>query len=296
VQSGEADGVVGIPLAQLSAFERVSSLSLSSGVDYSVYKFNFDLTKKPWDDPHLRRAFAHAVDRDGLAEDLFKGNAEAAVTLVPPTVMEQVLPRQQVEDAYARIADEVPGFDLEAARRELAQSSTPDGVTTTLLITGSDPNLAAIAQTVAQDLEKVGIRLQIKQVDDNTYYNAVYFKHTTDGVSLENYGADGPDPSNIPSGALDSANGYPQGSGVNVSNYASPEVDALLARSRQLRQDDPRRGELLIDAQARAAQDTPFVPLVYPKVYLGLRDGLSWAGFNAFWWLSRWPADITAGS
>ena len=296
IQSGEVDGIVGIPLAQLPSFERIPGLQLSEGTDYSVYKFNFDLTKAPWDDPHLRRAFAHAVNRTVLADDLFKGNAEAAVTLVPPSVMSQLLPQGDVEAGYAEIEQTVPAYDLEAAKRELAESSVPDGVATTLLITGSDPNLAAIAQTAAQDLQQIGIRLEIKQVDDNTYYNAVYFKHTTDGVSLENFGADGPDPSNIPSSALDSRNGYPQGSGVNVSNYESPAVDDLLARSRKLKQDDPERAQLLVEAQAKAAADTAFVPLLYPKVYLGLRDGLEWPGFGTFWWLSRWPADVKAGS
>lgn len=296
VQSGAVDGVVGIPLAQLPSFRHVPSFALSSGVDYSIYKFNFDLDKKPWGDVHLRRAFAYAIDRDAIANQLFEGNAEPAVTLVPPSVMAQIMPRAAVDAAYARIAASEPGFDLAAARRELAQSSTPHGITTTLLVTGSDPNLAAMAQVAAQDLAKVGIHLQIKQVDDNTYYNAVYFRHTTDGVSLENFGTDGPDPSNIPSNALDSANAYPQGSGVDVSDYRNPQVDRLLAQSRQLRQDDPKRGQLLIDAEALAAKDTPYVTLFYPRIYLGLKQGLRWPGFSTFWWLSRWPDDVSAGS
>jgi peptide/nickel transport system substrate-binding protein len=294
LQSGDADGVIGVPLAQLDSFRAVSDLEIASTADHSVYKLNFDLTKQPWDDEHLRRAFAHVVDRDAIANGILKRNATAATTLVPPTIMEALLPPDRVAATYGEFAPLAPAFDLAKAKEELARSSVPDGLSTTLLVTGSDPNLASIAQTVAQSAEQIGIDIEVKQVDDNTYYNAVYFKHTTDGLSLENFGADGPDPSNIPSNALDSRNGYPQGSGVNVSNYESAEVDGLLARSRRMQVDDPDRGELLVDALAQAAGDLPFVPLAYPKIYMGLSRDYRWEGFDTFWWLTRWPDQVAA--
>jgi peptide/nickel transport system substrate-binding protein len=294
LQSGDADGVIGIPLAQLDSFREVPELEIASTVDYSVYKFNFDLTKKPWDDVHLRRAFAHVVDRDAIANGILKRNATAGSTLVPPTIMEALVPPEQVEAAYGEIASLAPAFDLAKAKEELSRSSMPDGFSTTLLVTGSDPNLASIAQTVGQNAKEIGIDIQVKQVDDNTYYNAVYFKHTTEGLSLENFGADGPDASNIPSSALDSRNGYPQGSGVNVSNYESAAVDRVLRESRQLKADDPARGELLLDALDQAARDLPFVPLAYPKIYLGLSDEYRWDGFDTFWWLTSWPEQVAA--
>jgi peptide/nickel transport system substrate-binding protein len=293
--SGELDGVVAVPLAQVGTFGTVPNLNLTSSPEYSVYKFNFDLKKKPWGDEHLRRAFAYAINRKEIAEGLFKGNAESAVTLVPPSILEEITPKAQVEAGYKRIAGLVPEYDIEAAKRELAASSESNGLETTVLTMGADPNLAQIAQVAAQGLEEVGIKLNIKQVDENTYYNSVYFKHTTDGVSLENFGSSGPDPSNIPDEALNSANAYPQGSGVNVSDYENPQVDELLAKANHLPTTDPRRGVLLMEAEELAAKDTPYVPLVYPDVFLGLRSGLEWKGFGGFWWLSRWPYEITAG-
>jgi peptide/nickel transport system substrate-binding protein len=295
LRSEDADGVIGIPLGQLSSFEGISGVEISSDVDYSVYKFNFDLTKKPWDDPRLRRAFASTVDRSAVAGGIFKEQAEEAASIVPRDVMEVLVPTAEVEAAYADIRELTPPFDLERAKDEMSQSTVPDGVSTTLLVTGSDPNLASIAQAVAQNAEQVGIDIEIKEVDDNTYYNAVYFKHTTDGLSLENFGADGPDASNIPSNALDSANGYPQGSGVNVSNYENGAVDRLLRESRTLEVDDPKRGQLLLEAQAEAAADLPFVPVAFPRIILGLKDEYRWNGFDTFWWLSRWPDQITVG-
>ena len=229
IQSGEVDGIVGIPLAQLPSFERIPGLQLSEGTDYSVYKFNFDLTKAPWDDPHLRRAFAHAVNRTVLADDLFKGNAEAAVTLVPPSVMSQLLPQGDVEAGYAEIEQTVPAYDLEAAKRELAESSVPDGVATTLLITGSDPNLAAIAQTAAQDLSRSGSGSNQAGRRQHVLQRCLLQAHDRRCEPRELRRSTVRIPRTSRTRSLDSRNGYPQGSGVNVSNYESPAVDDLLA-------------------------------------------------------------------
>jgi len=294
LQSGDVDAIIGIPISQIKTFSKIPGFEVSDAVDYSVYKFNFELDKKPWDDVHLRRAFAHSVDREALARGILNG-AAPATTLVPPSIMEALVPEDQVAAAYEELRAALPAFDLERAKTELAQSGAPDGVKTTLLVAGSDPNLSALAQTVAQSAKQIGIDMRIQQVDDNTYYNAVYFKHTTDGLSIDNYGSDGPDPVNIPNNALGSATALPGGSGINIANFRSGDVDDLLARSARLKADDPARGPLIIDALKRSSAELPYVPIAYPKLYMGLKNGYTYSGFNTFWWLNRWP-DLIAGA
>ncbi|MBN9622413.1 MAG: ABC transporter substrate-binding protein [Actinobacteria bacterium] len=293
LSSGEEDGIVGIPLSQLDSFEQISGLNVSGVPDDSVYKFNFDLSKAPWSDIHVRRAFSEIVDRSVIAEGIFKGAATPATTIVPPSVMEALLPKEQVEAGYTQIEQMTPGYDLAAAEKEMAASTVPGGFKTTLLVTGSDPNLSLIGQTVAQEAKKIGIEVQIKQVDDNTYYNAVYFKHTTEGLSLENFGATNPDPWNVIAGALSSANALPSGSGVNIAQYKNAQFDALLAESQQLETTDPERGELAIEALKLAAKSVPYAAVVYPDLSLGLNSGLQWGSFNPFWWMSAWPYEVT---
>ncbi len=295
LQSGDVDAIIGIPLSQTKTFSRIPDFKVSDTVDYSVYKFNFELDKKGWDDIHLRRAFAHTVDRKALAGGVL-GGAAPATTLVPPSIMEGLLPKDEVAAAYEQLGSTLPAFDLKRAKAELAQSRTPKGLKTTLLVAGSDPNLSALAQTVAQNAKKVGIELDIKQVDDNTYFNAVYFKHTTDGLSIDNYGSDGPDPVNIPNNALNSATALPGGSGINIADFRDRGIDELFARGARLEADDPARGPLIIEALKRSAAELPYVPIAYPRLYMGLKKDYAYDGFSTFWWLNRWPDQIAASA
>lgn len=293
VQSGEFDGIFNIPLAQLASYEGISDLTHAHSPDYSVYKFNFDVSKAPWNDIHLRRAVTMAIDRADLVEGPLAGKATLAPTLVPADVMQTLAPSDAVESVYSDLESGFR-FDLDAAKREMAQSSVPDGLTVTLPVTGSDPNLSAIAQTAAQRLAEIGVELEIQEVDDNTYYNAVYFEHTTDGLTLDNFGATAPDPSNMALYCLLSSNGLPDGSGVNIAQYDNPQVDGLLQQSQQLATDDPERGQLLLDALEASQEDLPYVPIAFPNVYAAGNSKLQLADFSTFWWLTRWTE--SAGS
>jgi peptide/nickel transport system substrate-binding protein len=208
--------------------------------------------------------------------------------------MSTLVDPERVDDAYGEIAALIPQHDIELAKKEMAQSTVPDGVSTEVLVVGSDPNLSAITQTVAQEAAKVGIDIKVKEVDDNTYYNAIYFKHKTKGLGLDTFGAQGPDPSNLVVNALSSDRALPEGSGINVSNYRSDAVDKSIAASKVLKVDDSERGEHLMDAQLQAAKDLPFVPVAWPKVYSAL-SGMTYEDWNTFWFMADWPRQLRSG-
>lgn len=295
IQSGEFDAIYDIPLSQLSSYTGIDGFDIAEPAkDASIYKFNFDMTKPPFNDIHLRRAFIMAIDRETIVEGTLGGHATLAPTLVPPDMMKTVADLDEVDSVYAEL-EEGLAYDPAGAEAEIAQSATPDGLEVTLLVTGSNPNLSLIAQTAAQDLEKIGITLDIKEVDDNTFYNAVYFEHTTDGVSLEVFSGTNPDPANIPNYALASQFGLPKGGqGSNLSDFDDPEVDRLLAESQSLATDDPQRGSLVLQALQAAQADPPFMPLAFPELYAGAGGGLEIAEFTSFWWMTSWPDAIAA--
>ncbi len=288
LQSGEFDGILNVPLNQLSSYAGIDGYRQAGAPDYSVYKFNFDTSKAPWNDIHLRRAVAMAIDRADLVKGALGDTATLAPTLVPSDVMKTLVPADDVTAAYEDLEADLPAFDLDAAKQEMAKSSVPDGVSVTLPVTGSDPNLSAIAQTAAQTLSQIGVEVSVQEVDDNTYYNAVYFKHTTDGFTLDNFGASSPDPANIPLYGLLSTNALPDGSGVNIAQYSNPRVDQLLHSSQALGTEDPKRGELLLEALKTSQTDLPYVPIAFPNVYAVADSKLDLSHFTTFWWLTDW--------
>ncbi|PXY18969.1 hypothetical protein BAY60_29545 [Prauserella muralis] len=287
VQSGEFDGIFNVPLNQLRSYAGLEGFEQAEAPDYAVYKFNFDTSKAPWDDIHLRRAVTLAINRADLIKGPLGGKATPAPTLVPADVMTTLAATDEVSRLYQRLESDLQ-FDMKVAKQEMARSSVPDGVSVTVPVTGSDPNLSAIAQTAAQSLAEIGVELKIQEVDDNTYYDAVYFKHTTDGFTLDNFGATSPDPANLPLYCLLSANGLPDGSGVNIAEYSDPQVDNALQRSQRLGTEDPKRGALLLDALESAAKDIPYVPIAHPNVYAVGNSKLDLSHFSTFWWLTDW--------
>lgn len=296
-QSGELDGIFNIPVSQVTAIEGVPSYSISSDVDDSVYKFDFSVKKAPWNDIHLRRALAYCIDREAIAEAVFSKGAEVTSTLVPPSIAEAIMPSAEIEAGYGKIESIVPGFDLKKAEAELAKSNSPDGLKTTVLVTATDPNLSAIVQIVAQEAAKIGIDIEVKEVDDITYYTAVYFGHTGGGgLGIDNYSADGPDPINIPVSVLSSANAIPQGSGVNSADYENAKVDNLLSEYMALPRESDKRGPVLLEILEQAATDLPYAPMVFPEAFLGLSSEFSYPGYNTFWWLENWPENVGLGA
>jgi peptide/nickel transport system substrate-binding protein len=285
MQTRSADMILNIPISQVLPYKRAGGIALTSAIDASVYKFNFDQRKPPWGDLHLRAAFAHGVHRAALTE-ILGGNATAATTLVPPRFFASLLSPSQLQQTYARLAALMPAYDIQAGRRALAQSSVPGGVSATVLISPADPTLSTLVQAVSPDLARIGIKLGLREVDDVTYERDVYFEHATGGLSLDDFGAECPDPGNIPNDVLSSANALPRGNGVNIADYDNAAVDALLARQRVAPQS--QRAALIVQALEQAARDLPYVPLIYPKVLLGLTSGYRYNGFNTFWWMNRW--------
>lgn len=295
LQSREYDGMLNVPLPQVASFRGLPDMRIADSADLSVYKFNLNVETEPWDDIHLRRAFQLALNRQAIIKGALGGNAEPAPTIVPEPVMAGLAGEEATRTAYAELGGGIV-FDLNAARSEIAQSSSPNGVSAEVLVTGSDPTLALIVQTAAQDLGKIGIELKVREVDDQTYYSAVYFGRKTDGVSIDMFSGSAPDASNMPMYVVNGANALTTGgSGTNISDYVDRDVDAKLDDSRKLAVDDPERGALLLEALKLAQADVPYVPIAFPKVFVAVRNGLDAASLGTFWWMSRWPESL-AGS
>ncbi|MFE2039738.1 ABC transporter substrate-binding protein [Streptomyces sp. NPDC059477] len=122
-----------------------------------------DTSRKPWDDPLVRRAANYAVDREAIAEELLHGTAEPA---------HQAAPRGTF--AYDP-ANDTYDHDPAEARRLLAEAGYPDGFSTSVTVpTGGSGNLVPvpIAEAVQRDLAAIGIDVEIRTTDWSTLIGA----------------------------------------------------------------------------------------------------------------------------
>ena len=110
----------------------------------------------PFDDPRVRRAVQHAIDRELVVDAAYYGAADVANGLVAPG-----LPGSREDVRY--------GYDPDRARELLAEAGA-EGITITLDILNQSERLLA-AQVIQANLADVGITVEINQQDSGTFWS-----------------------------------------------------------------------------------------------------------------------------
>ena len=295
-RTGEISGSHVIGPDELPQYRALSGFSTYSVLDLTTWFFSLNHTVAPFDDVHARRAMAYAVDRGGIAKAVWNGNAEPASALAPPQVWNGLLSEAEVEELYASIP--AYDFDLDRAEAELKQSRTPGGFTLNLLTSESQPAMARVAQIYARDLAKIGIKLNVKPVSENQYFEPLFNADFDDPdyiISIGVTSMDALDP--IP--ALDdyySSRNVREGL-TNFSHYVDERIDALLAR--QAETTDPRvRGEAMAEIVRIASEASPYVSIVWPEICAATAPGIEYTDFNPFIFLNGtpWPVGLHRSS
>jgi oligopeptide transport system substrate-binding protein len=81
-EAGQIHWLFQVPTDQI---ERLSARpELLSGPANSVYFYMFNTTRKPLDDPRVRRALSMALEREKIARFVLRGGETPAERLIPP--------------------------------------------------------------------------------------------------------------------------------------------------------------------------------------------------------------------
>lgn len=249
----------------------------------SFYWFNQKRGKnedgKPYVPPHklewftnrdFRRAIFHAFDRRGIIEGVYSGRAQLLHSVIspgnPPWYAPD-LPKYEYDPERALELLRENGFEL---RGERLFDRHGNPVEIELLLYDGSQRASAMATTLVENLEEIGIRLTLSMVDfsavlrrtQNTFDYEMSFIGFTGGGD--------------PSGgkAL-----YKSSGRMHVWNPAqdSPateweaEIDRILAKSdREL--DEEKRIDLIHEMQRIFAEQVPLIFTVVPTTYSGVQN------------------------
>lgn len=207
-----------------------------------------DNTRPPFDDLNMRKAFALAVDKQGLTQRLSEGIDLAAGSPLPPAM---------------------PGFssqpgviyDPPAAQAALQATSNLKELTEIVLSAPGygDSMQADVDALVELWKRNLGVEVKVEYLDPQDYSQALRQKHGQ--LVLFSWCADYPDPENV----LDLLF-HTQGA-FNLSGYSSAELDALLEAARQELDPDARL-QLYQQAEKLLLEDAGVIPLSYPVLNL----------------------------
>ncbi len=267
-ENGELD-IVGVGTADVERVRDTANplhTELTVVPQLDIQYIGFDVTQPPFDDVRVRQAFVLAIDRDKIANVVWKGMMAPAEGIVPPGM-----------PGYARKSS-LLGFDPERARQLIAGSRYGDvaglpPITLSISGWGSDmpPTVEAI---VAMYRENLGIEVAVEQSGDIL----------SDQPQMFSIGwiADYPDPEDF----LDIL--FHSDSDLNHMNYSNDQVDRLLEQAR-LETDTARRMQLYLQAEELIVADAPWVPLWHGVDYVLTKPYVKGAVHAAaiFPWLSN---------
>jgi peptide/nickel transport system substrate-binding protein/oligopeptide transport system substrate-binding protein len=228
-------------------------------------------TRGPLADARVRQAVNHAVDVNGILRQVIGGRGTRASGVIPPSLEGADKERQP----YA--------YDVARAKRLLADAGHPNGIDVELWVS-QDATFSRLAQTVQSYLQQAGIRAKLVQRDASSVREAS--RNGQVDMTIKDWWADYPDAENFLYPLLHSAN---KGVGGNVSFYANPAFDEVVAAARR-EQSESARAVLYRQADSTAFADAPMLYLFfYDQLYAvqpWVRGFQAPAIFNGQRWLT----------
>jgi peptide/nickel transport system substrate-binding protein len=245
--AGQIDAIDTVPSANAAAIDDDAGTTLATTDSWSTAQIVFNTQREQFADERVRRAIAHAIDREGITTATTFGTAEVANSLLPPTI-----PYSATNEGYAL------DYDLAAAKKELAKSAYPDGFTTTLLTVSGDSQRAQIAQIVQEALGKIGITVTIEQLDAAAFRER-FFAYDYD-FKISSGQSDAPDPNGFISFQAD-----PEGFSKSYWTHFTDDRVTELMKQGRVTPDGAERKAIYFEIQKILAEKVPYIPLFFPS-------------------------------
>ena len=215
LESGAGDILLRPQYRNLAGLEAQDGLSTRVlDISPNMLSIHVNVDSPELEDPSVRKAISLAINRERIAKTVLAGTVRPAC--LPWSEGSPAYVEEQVRQACA--------YDPEEAKRLLAEAGYDGGAELSIVVqSGVEPAYAAAAEIIAEDLRQVGVTVAIqpeeeaeaaRRLDERDYdlYSKGYGRANRDPVT-----------------ALRSTAAWrPEG---GVTNYASPEYSALIAKA-----------------------------------------------------------------
>jgi peptide/nickel transport system substrate-binding protein len=285
MRSGEID--VAFP-SDGASFGAASGAKIVSWLNNQIGYFSMNTKLAPWNDIHVRRAVAYALNRTDIIAASGAGSAQPLYDFYPAMDLDLLGSTSQVAAIVAALPKYT--FNVAAAKAQLAQSAYPHGFTATMDLC-SLGNFPDMDQVIAAELQRIGITLKLKTVTCDAWVTEIYGPKNF-GPMFSTSHSSIVDPGGLSAYMLGSQ-AIPAG-GVNVAAYGPPYVDSLLAAS--VATNNPAtRLNIYQQLLTHVAADVPYVPLFQDNAFLAISSkftlpALGMDSFELAWALNVKPA------
>lgn len=222
--------------------------SSSPRIRYIIFT---NVAKPPYNDIHVRRALALALDRDAIASRVFKGLATPLYSMIPA----------MFASVHVDTFKDMWPMNLDKAKSELTAAgySETNKLSVELWYTPSHygDTEADVAAVVKESWEKTGmVTVTLKSAEWGTYTS--YMGAGTMPVYLLGWYPDYLDPDDYISPFYLTGNAYSK-------DYSNPQMDQLIHEA-QVTSDQDQRASMYKEMQSIAGNDIPFIPMFQGEV------------------------------
>ena len=249
LMAGEIDAMDGLDPNDVDKLkEKDIQIFNEPGMNINYIAFNCE--REPYNNPKVREALSHAIDRDELVKYLYQGYSDTADTMLPtfiPGYKEGIKNYEYNPELAKSMLNELGLTDLNIhmITYSPARQYNPVGG-------------QKLAESVQNYFNKIGVNSTIDVYQWTEYKEKV--KQGEGDISFAGWIGDNGDADNFLS-LLDSKQ---VNTGLNYARYNNPEVDNLLNKAKSVPNGDERNA-LYGQLQELAAKEAPWINLSHSK-------------------------------
>lgn len=215
----------------------------------------------PLKDARVRKAISMALDREFLADQVWRGTMLPGYSLVPPGIGNYVETPPELDFKDMDILDRE-----DEAKRLLEEAGVAPGSLTVQLNYNTSENHRNTMAAVADQLGSIGINATLNEMEGSSYFNYMRDDGAFD-MARAGWIGDYNDAQNFL---------YLAQSGVsfNYSRWSNPDYDAIMARAADTL-DLSERAKILAEAETMFLENEPFIPVLYYSSTALVADSVS---------------------
>jgi peptide/nickel transport system substrate-binding protein len=285
--SGEVDVMEPVPVQDIDRVNSSANAKVMVGPELRTIFLGMDQSrnellyssvkgKNPFKDVRVRRAFYQAIDIDGIHKTVMRGASKPTALMVGPGI-----------NGFDANQNKRLPFDPEAAKKLLADAGYPQGFEVTMNCPNDRyVNDARICQTVAANLSRIGVKINLAAETKGTYFPKILRRDTSFyllGWTPGTYDAHN---------ALNALMACPDDKGAgqfNLGSYCNQKVDQL-TRSIQSETDKGKRNAMIKEAFDLHTADVGHLPLHQQSLAWGVSKKVDLVqladNFMPFKWIS----------
>ncbi|MAY61753.1 MAG: diguanylate cyclase [Rhizobiales bacterium] len=240
--NGEADIIERLEAEQVDTIAADDRFTISKALSVENKYLFFRCSKAPFDNPLVRQAAAHAIDREGILEILGVSGAFSKAHISP------------VKFGYTEV-ENYREYDPEKCQELLAEAGFPGGEglpeLTYYTSVGFYPKTKEYAEYIAALLQEQGFKINLQTLEVAAWGNLLYDKEGGGEGNMIDCGwcTGSPEPDLV-------LRTHFHSSSKRITGIVDPEIDAVL---------DKERNAKTIDERRKILQEEP-LPMIADKV------------------------------